>query len=360
MSDRLKRLRAIIAEQSLDAFLVTISENLRYISGFSGSEAVAVVTQDLAALVTDFRYFEQVKLEAPSFQLVEAGTPGVNAALAGLLAERGLKRVGFEADGLTVAGLEAWKEAMPEVSFVSTRGVLLTLRAVKSADEIAVIERAVRIADAAMAHIYTWIRPGVTEREVAWELEAHMRIHGADHLSFSTIVGAGANGAMSHAVPSDRKIQEGEPIVIDMGALVDGYASDLTRSFCIGRAGEEYLTIWSKVLEAQLAAEAAIKPGMTGAEADAVARRIIYDAGYEGKFGHGLGHGVGLAIHESPRAGQTSQDVLQVGQIVTVEPGIYVPGWGGVRIEDMVVLTETGCRVLTGVAKVPVAQGRAS
>ncbi|MHB0856902.1 MAG: M24 family metallopeptidase [Anaerolineae bacterium] len=360
MRERLARLRAIISEQSLDAFLVTLPENRRYISGFSGSAGVVVVSPALAALVTDFRYFEQVKQQAAGFQLVEAGAPGIIAALSALLAEQGLRRVGFEADGLTVAEYEAWVEAMPDVEFVSTRGVLLKLRSVKSADELAVIERAVGIADEAMAHIYDWIRSGVSEREVAWELEVYMRTHGADSLSFTTIVGSGPNGAMSHAVTSERRIQEGDPIVIDMGALVDGYASDLTRSFCVGHASSEYLAIWNKVLEAQRAAEEALKPGMTGAEADAVARQIIYAGGYEGKFGHGLGHGVGLAIHESPRAGQTSQDVLEVGQIVTVEPGIYVPGWGGVRIEDMVVITETGCRVLTGVKKTPVVQVRAS
>jgi Xaa-Pro aminopeptidase len=199
-----------------------------------------------------------------------------------------------------------------------------------------------------------WIRPGMTEREISWEVETIMRTHGAEGLSFPSIVASGPNGAMAHAVTSERRVQLGEPLVIDMGAVYNGYCSDLTRSFCLGQASEEYRAIWDTVLQAQHAAEQAIVPGMSGVEADAVARRAIYGAGYEGKFGHGLGHGVGLAVHEGPRASVRSQDTLQPGMVLTVEPGIYIPTWGGVRIEDMVVVTPEGCRILTQAAKVPV------
>jgi len=199
-----------------------------------------------------------------------------------------------------------------------------------------------------------WIRPGVTEQEISWELEVQMRTHGAQSLSFTTIVGSGPNGAMSHAVTSERVIEKGDPIVIDMGCVYDGYCSDLTRSFCVGEASEQYLSVWHTVLDAQLAAEAAMRAGMTGAAADQVAREIIYAAGYEGKFGHGLGHGVGLDIHEEPRASRTSKATLVAGNVITIEPGVYDPAWGGIRIEDMGVVTETGLDVMTGVRKVPV------
>ena len=178
-----------------------------------------------------------------------------------------------------------------------------------------------------------------------------MRTHGGERLSFETIVGSGPNGAMAHAIASDRPIALGDPIVIDMGTVYDGYCSDMTRSFCLGRASDKYRKVWDTVLEAQLAAEQGIKAGMSGIEADAIARQIIYTAGYEGMFGHGLGHGVGLAIHEGPRASYTSQDTLKADSIVTVEPGIYIPGWGGVRIEDMVLIGSDNCRVLTQTPK---------
>jgi len=296
-------------------------------------------------------------MQAPGWTLVEI-TDSADAALARLVGDLGLKRIAFESHVVTVQQLENWRAAMPEVEWAPTQGMVEDVREIKDEGELARIEEAVRIADEALVHVMDWLRPGATEREVAWELEVHMRTHGAEALSFTTIVASGPNGAMAHAVTSDRAIQEGDPVVIDMGAKYEGYCSDLTRSFCLGRASDEYRRIWDVVLQAQLAAEGAITAGMPGAEADAAARRIIYGAGYEGKFGHGLGHGVGLAIHEKPRAGITSKDVLKAGTIVTVEPGIYIPGWGGIRIEDMVVVTLEGCRVLTGAPKAPVAQGR--
>ncbi|NLD71527.1 MAG: aminopeptidase P family protein [Chloroflexi bacterium] len=353
MNERVTRLRAILADTHLDAFLVTQPENRRYLSGFSGSAGVLIITPEEALLATDFRYYEQVRQQAPDFTLVEV-TDKTPPVLAERLAALGARRVGMESQDLTVDIYSQWQEAMPNIEWVPLTGVVEGLREVKDADELATIEEAVRIADRAMEHIYDWIRPGVTEQEVAWELEVHMRTHGAERLSFNTIVAAGPRGAMSHAVPTERPIGRGEPIVIDMGALYDGYCSDLTRSFCIGEATDEYLRIWDTVLRAQRTAEEGIRGGMIGSEADALARDLIYGEGFEGKFGHGLGHGVGLAIHEGPRAARTATGALRPGAIVTVEPGIYDPAWGGIRIEDMVVITEDGCRVLTGVARRPV------
>jgi len=353
MNQRVTNLRRVMSREGIDLLLVSQPENLHYLSGFTGSDGVLLISQGRALLATDFRYYVQVKMQAPDFELVEVGADLV-ASLAAQIRELGPKHVGFESHVLTVETYDEWKSAVPEVEWVPTSKMVEDLRMVKDAAEMASIEEAVRIADQAIAHLQEWIHPGVTERQVAWELEVHMRTHGATKLSFDTIVGSGPNGAMCHAVPTDRPIQVGDPIVIDMGALYEGYCSDMTRSFCLGTASDQYHQVWDTVLQAQLATEEAVKPGMTGIEMDAVARDVIYGAGYEGKFGHGLGHGVGLAIHEPPRASRTSTDVLQTGMVVTVEPGIYLPGWGGVRIEDMVVVTEDGCRVLTHTPKQPV------
>ena len=353
MNERLSFVRKAMAQQNCDALVITEPDNRRYLSGFTGSAGTLVIDQEHAFLATDFRYYEQVRMQAPDWALAEI-TESADTTLARLLRDIDAVRVGFESHAVTVQQFQAWQAAMPEVEWVPTHGIVEDARQIKDQGELARIEEAVRIADQAMAHLMDWLRPSTTEREAAWELEVYMRTHGAEELSFTTIVASGPNGAMAHAVTSDRPIQSGDPIVIDMGAKYEGYCSDLTRSFCLGHANDEYRRIWDVVLQAQLATEQAIVAGMRGAEADAVARRIIYGAGFEGKFGHGLGHGVGLAIHEKPRAGMTSKDVLQDGTIVTVEPGIYIPGWGGVRIEDMVVVTAEGCRVLTAVSKVPV------
>jgi Xaa-Pro aminopeptidase len=353
MENRVSRLREFLAQQGLDGMAISQPENQRYLSGFTGGEGVVLITPSRALLATDFRYYEQVRQEAPGFELVEVVDP-LPAVLGRVLGELGVGRLGFEAHVLTVETFEQWKTGTPGIEWVPAGTAVERLRQVKDAAELQAIEEAVRLADEGLIHIMRWARPGVTERQVAWELESYIRTHGAERLSFTTIIGSGPNGAMSHAVLSDRAIGVGDPLVMDLGAVYNGYCSDLTRSFCLGSASAEYRAIWDTVRRAQEAAEAAIRPGLSGVEADAIARKIIYDAGYEGRFGHGLGHGVGLAIHEDPRASMRSPDTLQAGMILTVEPGIYFPGWGGVRIEDMVVVTESGCRVLTQAPKVPV------
>ncbi|MBN1400680.1 MAG: aminopeptidase P family protein, partial [Anaerolineae bacterium] len=329
---------------------VTQPENRRYLSGFTGSAGTLIVSENRALLATDFRYYQQVGAQAPEYELVQVPETA-HVTLAETIDALGYVHVGFESQHLTVETFEQWQKAMPQVEWVPTKGLVEELRLIKDAQEMALIREAVRLADEAMIHIMDWIRPGVTEREVAWELEVHMRTHGAEALSFTTIVASGENGDMPHAVTTDRAIALGDSITIDMGAMCGGYCSDLTRSFCLGHAEPRYERVWRTVLEAQRAAEAAIQAEMPGAEADAVARRIIDATEYVGMFGHGLGHGVGLAIHEGPRASRTSQDALPAGCIVTVEPGIYVPGWGGVRIEDMVLVHQRGCEILSQAPK---------
>ena len=344
-------------EPGLEGILISSPENRRYLSGFTGSAGVLIITPETARLATDFRYYEQVRQQAPEFELVEV-SQRVEPVLARELAALGLERIGFESAAITHETYERWRNALSSVELVPTTGLVEGLRAVKDESELAAIAEAVRIADEAIEQMMDTIRPGMTERQVAWDLEVYMRTHGAEALAFTTIVAAGPHAAMSHAVVTERPIQRGEPVVIDMGARVEGYCSDITRSFCVGEADERYLQVWNTVLEAQLAAEDQIRAGMTGIQADAIARDIIYGAGYEGRFGHGLGHGVGLAIHEEPRAGMTATGVLPAQTVLTVEPGIYIPGWGGVRIEDMVVVGEEGCRILTGARKQAVVPGQ--
>ncbi|MEA3345161.1 MAG: Xaa-Pro peptidase family protein [Chloroflexota bacterium] len=353
---RLTQLRQKLAEQELDAILITQPENRRYLSGFTGSDGVLIISAEAAYLATDFRYYEQVERQAPEFTLakVEGKFP---PRLAELISELGAQRVGFESTHVTVDQHQQWAEAAACAlqgecfELVPTKGIVEELRAVKDNGELAAIQQAVKLSDAALAHIVEWLRPEMTEKEVAWELEAFMRTHGAEAVAFNPIVGSGPNGAMAHVEPSDRRIQEGEPIVIDLGARVDGYCSDLTRTICVGEPQERFCQIYAVVLEAQEAAEGAMRAGLKGSTVDAIARDLIETAGYGEHFGHSLGHGVGLAIHEGPRISKTSEDELQAGMVVTIEPGIYIEGWGGVRIEDLAVVEEQGVDVLTTAPK---------
>jgi Xaa-Pro aminopeptidase len=253
-----------------------------------------------------------------------------------------------------VAQLRELETKLPNTTLVSLDKLVLPLRAIKDEGEIAALRAAVACADRAFDHLCQVIRPGMSEVEVAWELESAMRRDGASATSFAIIVGSGPNGAMPHATAGERIVQAGEPIVMDFGALVDGYCSDITRTLCLGRADERYLEIWNLVLQAQRAVEEQIRPGMTGQQADAIARDLFVQAGHGDHFGHGLGHGVGLAIHETPFMNRLAKDVfLKPGMVLTVEPGIYLPGWGGVRIEDMVILREDGAEILTQAPKQP-------
>ena len=347
---RLQKLRQALQGQELDAMLITRPENQRYFSGFTGGEAALLITHRQALLLTDFRYYEQVQEEAPDFELVKVQSK-VPPVLKELLKRTEVLSLGFESSHLPFADYQTWRRATRGTKWVPTTDIAEAIRAVKDKNELDRIRKAVAIADDACDYIRGFIQPGMTEKQVAWELETHMRNHGAEAVAFGFIVGAGPNGAKPHAVPSDRPIEEGEPIVLDMGARVEGYDSDLTRTICLSRPEQKAQEIYEVVLRAQLAAEQGAKPGMQGQEIDAIARRVIEDAGYGEHFGHGLGHGVGLAVHERPGAGARSTDIMQPGMVCTIEPGIYLAGWGGVRIEDIVVFTKGGVEVLTKARK---------
>lgn len=349
---KLEKLRQTLAELELDAILVSKGANIRYLSGFTGGEGVLLISREEALLATDFRYYEQVEKEARAFRLAKITTK-FEELLPQIVAEVGAQRIGFEGQHVTYEQYQTWANALQGRKLIPTKEIVEKLRMVKDAAELAVIRRAVALADEAMVHLMGVIRVGMTEREVSWELESYMRTHGAEAVSFTIIVGSGPNGSMPHAVTTDRRIEPGESIVMDLGAKVDGYCSDLTRTFCLGTPqSAEYPKVWEIVLAAQQAARDVIRAGMPGNEAHAVAQEVIEKAGYGDKFGHGLGHGVGLEIHEKPRASRLSEDVLPAGAVITIEPGIYLPGQFGVRIEDMAVVTETGVEVLTRAPKV--------
>lgn len=351
---RIEKLRQKMAEQGLDGMLITDPLNRRYLSGFSGSAGMLLITDERTMLVVDFRYFERAEREAPGWEQVRVVNK-MQETLVEAVEQSGVRRLGIEGDHMTVAQWDEMREKLPEVECISTQKFVLPMRAIKDAGEIESIKEAIRCSDAAFAHLCQTIRSGMTELEVAWELESYMRQHGASATSFPLIVGGGPNGAMPHASSGDRPICEGEPIVIDFGATVNGYCSDITRTICLGRSDERYNEIWSLVLRAQQAAEEQIRPGMTGQQADAIAREILTQAGYGEQFGHGLGHGVGLNIHESPSVGRLAdKDILEPGMVFSIEPGVYLPGWGGVRLEDLVWLHEDGAEVLTGADKDPV------
>lgn len=353
----LQKLRQHVQSEGWQAFLITEAHNRRYLSGFTGSAGVLLITPAEQFIITDFRYYEQVKLEAPDWQLIQAGYH-TTKYLQEVLEERQLhqgSQIGFEADHVTVSQLREWQESLEAVTFVETKNIVQAMRAAKSEAEIAILRRAVALTDQAMAHIYAWMQPGMTEKEVAWEVESYLRTQGADGLAFALIVASGPNGALPHAHPTDRPIQLGDVVIIDMGCMIDGYCSDLTRTFSLGEPSHpEYLKVWQTVSEAVEAAKVGIKAGFSGKEADALARAVIEAAGYGDQFGHSLGHGVGLAIHEGPRASYAHEDTLNEDAVITLEPGIYIPDAFGIRLEDMVVVTPEGVEVLTHAPKVPV------
>ena len=355
MRDRTDRLVSQLPEHEVDAMLISTAENRRYLSGFTGSAGYLLISNDHAVLVTDSRYTEQATSQAPDYQVLQVR--GGWDWLIELLKETSVRRLGFESQNMTVSTynslLDAVKqdESLNKVSIVATAGITEEQRAIKDGNELTSLQKAIDASDRAMEAMCPQIKEGMTEREVAWRMEMAMRDFGADSISFDTIVAAGPNGAMAHHRPSDRPIGRGEPIVIDMGAKVGGYCSDITRTVVVGEPDETFRKIYDIVLGAQLTAINTVKPGMTGEEGDGLARTVIEEAGYGDNFGHGLGHGVGLAVHENPRVGPRSSDLLATETVFTVEPGIYLSGWGGVRIEDIVVLGNEGAAPLSKASK---------
>jgi Xaa-Pro aminopeptidase len=354
--ERLARLRAALAAQHLDALLVSQPESRYYLSGYSGhdlpprdSAGYLLISQRESLLLTDPRTTEQAQQEAPDFEVITytAGNRGP-AAIAEAASKLGAHRLAFETLHLPHAIWSEIQQALSSsISLVPEQTLIDDLRVIKDAQELSDLQEAIDVLDRCLADVLCRSEPGLTEREVARMVELYLIEH-ADGPSFPSIVASGPNAAIPHAVPSDRRLQAGEVIKIDIGARANGYCSDMTRTVCLGEPADSRLgEIHAIVLEAQLRAEREVRPGMTGREADALARDVITRAGYGSAFLHGLGHGIGLEVHERPSLSLSrGDDVLEAGMVFSVEPGIYLPGWGGVRIEDLVLLQPEGARVL--------------
>lgn len=342
--DRLNRIRAAIDErEEIDALLITDPHNRRYASGFTGSNGWLLISARHARLATDFRYLDQAADQSPGFEVVQMKGK-MEEWLPSFIEPANAAKLGFESAHLSFAAHAKLHEEIGKLSakpeLVPVSGILEPIRAEKDEPELDAMRRAAKLSDDALAHVLALARPDWTERRLAWEIELYARTHGADAMAFDSIVAAGPEGARPHARPREEPLGEGRPIVIDMGARVDGYCSDMTRTVVLGRPDDEFKAVYDIVLAAQETAAQMIEPGMACSDAHQLAQQVIDDAGYGERFGHGLGHGVGLQIHEHPHIGKTSEDILAEGMVVTIEPGIYLPEWGGVRIEDMGVIAD--------------------
>ena len=352
--DRIQKLRQQLGDKGIDGIFISQPENRRYLSGFDGSAGFLLITQQSMILAADFRYIAQAKNQAPDYEVFTIRGDMGNW-FPRLVAELNIKRLGFEAGHLTFA--QHWqlsdilKKGKTRLRLAPITGMVESLRAVKGPEEIEFIARAAEISDAAMGYIQSKIHAGMTEEEAAWEIERFMREKGSQPVPFDAIVASGPNSALPHAKPSGRGIQSGEPIVIDIGARVGGYSSDLSRTICLGSPDGTFKKIYDIVLGAQAAAIAILEEGMSGGEADQLARTVIEEAGYGEAFGHSLGHGVGLATHELPGLGPSSSEKLVDNMVFTLEPGIYLEGWGGIRIEDLLVMEKGKARAISKAQK---------
>jgi len=350
--NKLIELRKRMKERALDAMLIINRENSNkatswYISGFSGSFAFLLITGNSEYIITDSRYFTQASMQT-SFKLVPykgGGIEGIKIILDQLISTNAIKRLGFEAERITYFYFQNLLSDLG-VELIESDDIIKTLRMVKTEEEVEKIKKAVNVAEASLIETLNMVKPGVTEREIAARLEYEMKKRGGNP-SFETIAVSGNRSAIVHGTPSDKKISQGEFLLIDFGAIVDGYCSDITRTFAIGEPSDEMVSVYNIVYEAQKEAREAARAGITGAELHNVAKTIISNAGYGEYFGHGLGHGLGMEVHEHPSANPLNTEPLPEHSVITIEPGIYLPNKFGVRIEDDVFLTKEGCIVLT-------------
>jgi len=346
---RLNRLVRAIRKDKLDAMLVWARANTRYLTGFRGTASLICLTPDRGYFLTDFRYFSAARATVPHLMVIQTGQPAWKA-LARILKQHRASRVGFE-DLVPYRQYRMWSENIGFVQFVEAAELITLLRARKSAQEQRKILAAQKVAERALRRTLEECRPGITECELARYLLNIIEQEGGEGPSFDPIVASGPNAALPHAHPSERRLKKGDLVIFDLGVFVDGYASDMTRTVVVGRATERHREIYRIVLEAQERAIAAIRAGVEAKKVDHAARSWIEKKGFGKQFGHGTGHGVGLEIHESPALNPQSKDILDTGMIVTIEPGIYLRGWGGVRIEDMVAVTRDGAKVVGAFTK---------
>jgi Xaa-Pro aminopeptidase len=352
--NRLSSLRDTFTSYGIDGALIGSASNRRYLSGFVGSAGWLVISNQRASLAVDFRYVEQARQQAPDLEILYI-KGDIGKWLDGLVAGMGIGKLGVESDHLPLTTYHsicrAAQSAEDNFQAIPVSGMIEKLRAVKDAEELVNIKKACSIADRSLEMIVPTIKSGLTEKQLAWQIESCIRQEGSEPLPFEIIVASGPNSALPHARPTDRPIEEGEPITIDFGARCNGYCCDITRTYVLGKMDEQFNKVYNTVLGAQTTAIALIKDGMSAGAADKLVRDMIDKAGYAECFGHGLGHGIGLDAHEWPRLGPTADDILLEKMVFTVEPGIYLPGWGGVRIEDTVTIDGGKALALTTAGK---------
>ncbi|MBO0487720.1 M24 family metallopeptidase [Vagococcus fluvialis] len=345
MINRVNNLREQMKSEGISSFLITSPYNLRYLTGFTGTTGLALIGLEEAFFITDFRYTEQAAKQCVGFEIVKNVGP-ILEVVADLVESKNIENLGFE-ESFVPFKQYVELEGLLEVDLIPVSGMVEELREVKDEEEIAIVEKACEIADKAFSHILTYIKPGMTEIQVANELDFYMRSLGASSVSFETIVASGLRSAMPHGVASEKVIEQGDMITIDFGCYYNGYVSDMTRTISLGEPSDKLREIYNVVKEAQQKVLDVAKPGMTGVELDAVARDYIASKGYSEAFGHSTGHGIGLEIHEGPNVSKLAEKAFVPGNIITNEPGIYLPGIGGVRIEDDMLVTENGIKRLT-------------
>lgn len=345
----IKKLDEILKKS--DAIMITSPHNLRYFSGFAGGEGVCIVSRNIKYLFVDSRYTIEAKQEAPEFNVVEYSAGKLYDEIYSVLKGHSVKSLGFEDSYVTFSEYNSYKNAFKDIEFISVSNELSKLRMIKTESEIANIRHAEKIGDTAFKKVLPMIKAGVCEYEIATELEYQMRLCGAEGIAFETIAVSGAKSGMPHGKPDNKKLKSGDFLTMDFGCIVNGYCSDMTRTVVIEKASDEHKKIYNTVLKAQLEGLDAIRAGIKGCDADFVVRKIIEDAGYGKNFGHSLGHGVGLLIHELPNLSPKSDIVLCENMVITCEPGIYIEGFGGVRIEDTVVVKQNGIENLASSPK---------
>jgi len=354
MKTRLEKVYLGMEENKVDGLFLMGDANIRYVSGFTGEDSFVFLLPPKKVFITDSRYTEQAEKECPGFEIVRhrGGWPNLEETIARLSKKYHIKKIGFEQDVVTFEIYDKLRRALDgRTELVPTSGLVESVRYIKDEGEIACIKKAAQIACAAFTHVVNMIKPGLKEKDIEIELEYQMKKKGASAPAFATIVASGPRGSLPHAQPTERVIQMGDLITMDFGAVYQGYCSDITRTISLGEPDKRQKEIYQIVKEAQEAGLKAVRPGMEGRMADKAAREVIEKAGFGSCFGHGLGHGVGLEIHEEPALNNNCRKMLAAGAVVTVEPGIYIPDWGGVRIEDTVLVTGEGCEVLTPVSK---------
>lgn len=350
VADHLERTREYLASARADALLIARPENRRYVTGFTGSAGLALVTSSEALLAVDFRYYEQAASQAPAFRVIRGGADPAQALAETAKRSAGAARVGFESEFMPFAQVERLRERFASAELVPLADVD-RIRWVKDGAEIAAIARAGEIADTAFEQLLAMLRPGTTEHDAALALEIAIRRAGGERLAFDTVLASGPRGALPHGRATDRVMRRGEFVTVDFGAVYEGYVSDCTRTVALGEIDARQRDVYEAVLEAQRRSLEAVRPGVACRDVDAAGRAVIAAAGLGEAFGHAIGHGIGLDVHEGPPVSPRTDAVLEAGMVVTIEPGAYIPGWGGVRIEDAVVVEDGGARVLTRLPK---------